>query len=63
VSLGSGAQGGAMPRVDGSELRLRVMTADAVGSPGGKQRRGDRTTQLGAGWRSGGSQRPVRSFG
>jgi hypothetical protein len=52
VSLGTGAQGGAMPRVDGSELRLRVMTADTAGSPGGKRRRGDRTAQLGVGWSS-----------
>jgi hypothetical protein len=63
VSLGTGAQGGLMPRADGSELRLRVMTADTVGSSGGKQRRGDRTAQLGVGWSSGGSQRPTRSFG
>jgi hypothetical protein len=28
VSLGTGAQGGAMPRADGSELRLRATTAD-----------------------------------
>jgi hypothetical protein len=63
VSLGAGAQGGAMPRADGSELRLHVMTADTTGSPGGKRRRGDRTAQLGVGWSSGDSQRPVRSFG
>jgi hypothetical protein len=63
VSLGTGAQGGVMPRADGSELRLRVMTADTTGSPGGKRRRDDRTAQLGAGWSSGGSQRPTRSFG
>jgi hypothetical protein len=53
VSLGTGAQGGAMPRADGSELRLRVMTVDTAGSPGGKRRRGDRTAQLGVGWSSG----------
>jgi hypothetical protein len=44
-----------MPRADGSELRLRMMMVDTAGSPGGKQRRGDRTAQLGAGWSSGGS--------
>jgi hypothetical protein len=63
VSLGTSAQGGVMPRADGSELRLRVMTANTAGSPGGKRRRGERTTQLGVGWSSGGSQRPARSFG
>jgi hypothetical protein len=57
------AQGGAMPRADGSELWLRVMTANTAGSPGGKRCRGDRTAQLGVGWSSGGSQRPARSFG
>jgi hypothetical protein len=36
VSLGTDAQGGEMPRADGSELRLRVMTADTAGGPGGK---------------------------
>jgi hypothetical protein len=63
VSLGTGAQGGAMPRADGSELRLRVMTADTAGSLGGKRRRDNRTAQLGAGWSFGGSQRPTCSFG
>jgi hypothetical protein len=53
VNLGTGAQGGAMPRADGSELQLRVMTADTAGSPGGKRRRGDRMAQLGVGWSSG----------
>jgi hypothetical protein len=36
VSLETGAQGGAMPRADGSELQLRTMTANTVGCPGGK---------------------------
>jgi hypothetical protein len=52
-----------MPRADGSELQLLVMTADTAGSPGGKQHRGDRTAQLGVGWSSGSSQWPARSFG
>jgi hypothetical protein len=63
VSLGAGAQGGAMPHADESELRLRVMTTDTAGSSGGKRRRGDRMAQLGAGWSSAGSQRPACSFG
>jgi hypothetical protein len=63
VSLGTGAHGGAMPHTDGSELRLRMMAADTAGCPGGKQRRGNRTAQLGVGWSSGGSQRPARSLG
>jgi hypothetical protein len=63
VSLGTGAQGGAMPHADGSELRLHAMTANTVGCLGGKQCRGDRTAQLGVGWSSDGRQWPARLFG